>query len=152
MSLTLRHTLATVAYRGGKALRDAPAGFSSVSAGDGSRTAGETLAHVCDLFDWGAMMAQGQQVWAPKRAQSWEADCDRFFDGLAAFDRALESPVAGSETMLFQGPIADALTHIGQISLLRRLGRAPVRAENYARAEITSGRVGRDQATPRAEF
>jgi hypothetical protein len=54
--------------------------------------------------------------------------------------------------MLFQGPIADALTHIGQISLLRRLGRSPVRAENYARAEITSGRVGRDQTAPRAEF
>ncbi len=152
MSLTLRHTLATVAYRGGKALRDAPVGFSSVSAGDGSRTAGEILAHVCDLFDWGAMMAHGKQVWAPRPPQSWEADCDRFFAGLTAFDRALESPAAGSETMLFQGPIADALTHIGQISLLRRLASSPVRAENYARAEITSGRVGRDQATPRAEF
>jgi hypothetical protein len=152
MSLTLRHTLATVAYRGGKALRNAPNGFSSVSAGEGSRTAGEILAHICDLFDWGATMAQGKQVWAPKAAQSWEADCDRFFDGLAAFDRALESPVEGSEAMLFQGPIADALTHIGQISLLRRLGRSPVRAENYARADISSGRVGRDQPAPRAEF
>ena len=152
MSLTIRHTLATVAYRGGKALRNAPAGFSSVSAGEGSRTAGEILAHICDLFDWGAMMAQGKQVWAPKAPQSWEADSDRFFDGLAEFDRALESPVEGSEAKLFQGPIADALTHIGQISLLRRLGRAPVRAENYARADITSGRVGRDQTAPRAEF
>jgi hypothetical protein len=152
MSLTLRHTLATVAYRGGKALRNAPVGFSSVSAGDESRTAGEILAHICDLFDWGTMMAQGQQVWAPQAPQSWEADCDRFFNGLAAFDRALESPVKGSETMLFQGPIADALTHIGQISLLRRLGGSPVRAENYARAEISIGRVGRDQTRPRAEF
>jgi hypothetical protein len=152
MSLTLRHTLATVAYRGGKALRNAPVGFSSVSAGDGSRTAGEILAHICDLFDWGTMMAQGQQVWAPQVPQSWEADCDRFFNGLAAFDRALESPVKGSETTLFQGPIADALTHIGQISLLRRLGGSPVRAENYARAEISIGRVGRDQTRPRAEF
>jgi hypothetical protein len=152
MSLTLRHTLATVAYRGGKALRNAPTGFSSVSAGEESRTAGEILAHICDLFDWGATMAEGRQAWAPKAPQSWEADCDRFFDGLAAFDRALESPVEGSEPMLFQGPIADALTHIGQISLLRRLGRAPVRAENYARADITSGRVGRDQTAPRAEF
>jgi hypothetical protein len=152
MSLTLRHTLATVAYRGGKALRNAPTGFSSVSAGEGSRTAGEILAHICDLLDWGSTMAEGKQVWAPKAPQSWEADCDRFFDGLAAFDRALESAVEGSEAMLFQGPIADALTHIGQISLLRRLGRSPVRAENYARADITSGRVGRDQTAPRAEF
>jgi hypothetical protein len=152
MSLTIRHTLATVAYRGGKALRNAPAGFSSVSAGEGSRTAGEILAHICDLFDWGATMAQGEQIWAPRASQGWEADCDRYFDAVAAFDRALESPVEGSEAMLFQGPIADALTHIGQISLLRRLARSPVRAENYARAEITSGRVGRDQPAPRAEF
>jgi hypothetical protein len=152
MPLTLRHTLATVAYRGGKALRNAPAGFSTVSAGEGTRTAAEILAHVCDLFDWGATIAQGKQVWAPKAPQSWEADCDRFFEGLATFDHALESPVDGSESMLFQGPVADALTHIGQLSLLRRLGQSPVRAENYARAEITSGRVGRDQAAPRAEF
>jgi hypothetical protein len=152
MSLTLRHTLATVAYRGGKALRNAPAEFSIVSAGEGSRTAGEILAHICDLFDWGVTMVTGKQAWAPKAPQSWEADCDRFFEGLAAFDRALESPVEGSEAMLFQGPIADALTHIGQISLLRRLGQSPVRPENYARAEIASGRVGRDQAPPRAEF
>jgi len=152
MSLTLKHTLATVAYRGGKALRNAPTGFSSVSAGEGSRTAGEILAHICDLFDWGAAMAQGKPIWAPRTPQTWEADCDRYFDSLAAFDRALESPVEGSEAMLFQGPIADALTHIGQISLLRRLARSPVRAENYARAEITSGRVGRDQPAPRAEF
>src|SRR5215469_13394326 len=152
MSLTLRHTLATVAYRGSKAIRDAPAGFSAWSAGPGSRPAGEILAHICDLFDWGVTMAQGKAVWAPKPPQSWEADCDRFFAALTAFDRALESPAAGSEPLLFQGPIADSLTHIGQISLLRRLAGSPVRAENYARADIVSGRVGPDQTSPRAEF
>lgn len=152
MSLTLRHTLATVAYRGGKALRHAPEGFSNFRAAEGSRSAGEILAHVCDLFDWGLMMAQGKQVWAPKPPQSWAADCDRFFNALSAFDRALESPVAGSEPLLFQGPIADSLTHIGQINLLRRLADSPVRGENYARADIVTGRVGRDQTQPRAEF
>lgn len=152
MSLTLRHTLATVAYRGGKAIRQAPPGFAAVSAGEGSRTAGEILAHICDLFDWGALLAQGQHVWAPKAPQTWEADCDRFFEALSAFDRALESPAPGSEPLLFQGPIADALTHIGQIALLRRLGGAPVRPENYAKADIAAGRVGRDQAPPKREF
>ena len=152
MSLTLRHTLATVAYRGSKAIRDAPEGFSSWSAGPGSRPAGEILAHICDLFEWGVSMAAGKPVWAPKPSQSWAADSERFFASLAAFDRALESPVAGSEPLLFQGPIADSLTHIGQISLLRRLAGSPVKAENYARAEIVSGRVGHDQAKPRVEF
>jgi hypothetical protein len=152
MSLTLRHTLATVAYRGGKAIRNVPAGFAARSAGLGSRPAGEILAHICDLFDWGTLMAQGQQGWAPKPPQGWEADCDRFFESLSAFDQAIEAPVAGTESVLFQGPIADALTHIGQISLLRRLAGAPVKAENYARAEIVGGRVGRVQAAPKAEF
>lgn len=122
-------------------------------AGDGSRTAGEILAHVCDLFDWAVEMAAGRQVWAPKPPQTWDGDCDRFFAGIAAFDRALESPLVDTtEATLFQGPIADALTHIGQISLLRRLGQSPVRGENYARADIVAGRVGRDQADPRREF
>jgi hypothetical protein len=152
MSITLRHTLATVAYRGGKAIRDAPEGFSAVNAGEGSRTAGEILAHICDLFDWAVEMTAGRQGWAPKPPQSWEADCDRFFAGIAALDSALSDPIETYEETLFQGPIADALTHIGQISLLRRLGASPVRPENYARADIVAGRVGRHQTAPRREF
>ena len=152
MSLTLRHTLATVAYRGGKAIRNAPAGFAARSAGLGSRPAGEILAHICDLFDWGTTIAHGQQAWVSQPPQGWEQDCDRFFEALVAFDHALESPVAGSEPILFQGPIADALTHIGQINLLRRLAGSPLKVENYARAEIVCGRVGRVQAAPKAEF
>lgn len=152
MPLTLRHTLATLAYRGGKAIRDAPPDFAKFSAGAGSRPAGEVLAHVCDLLDWAAHLAEGRQVWAPIAPESWEADSRRFFDALAALDRLLSAPFAGSEESLFQGPIADALTHIGQINLLRRLAGSPVRAENYARAEIVSGRVGPEQTPPRREF
>ncbi len=152
MSLTLRHTLATVAYRGGKAIRNAPPEFSTFAAGDGSRTAGEILAHVCDLYDWALHMSQGKQLWAPKPPQSWGEDCARFFASVAAFDAALASPFAGSEEHLFQGPIADSLTHIGQINLLRRLAGAPVKGENYAKADIVSGRVGVEQTKPRVEF
>jgi hypothetical protein len=152
MPLTLRHTLATVAYRGGKAIRNAPPEFSSFAAGEGSRTAGEILAHVCDLYDWALHMSQGKHLWAPKPPQSWDADCARFFDALATLDRALAAPFPGSEDQLFQGPIADSLTHIGQINLLRRLAGSAVKGENYARAEITSGRVGSEQTKPRSEF
>jgi hypothetical protein len=150
--LTLRHTLATVAYRGGKAIRNAPPGFSTFAAAEGSRTAGEILAHICDLYDWALHMAQGRHLWAPKAPQSWDADRARFFASLAALDAALASPFPGSEEHLFQGPIADSLTHIGQINFLRRLAGSPVKAENYAKAEIVAGRVGEEQTKARSEF
>ena len=66
----LRHTLATVAYRGGKALRDAPATFASYSAGPGTRTPGEILAHVGDLFDWAFWLCRGERRWAASRSRT----------------------------------------------------------------------------------
>ena len=150
----LRHSLATVAYRGGKALRDAPPDFSAFRAAPGSRSAGEVLAHMGDLLDWGVSIVRGAQAWQNAPPQSWDADVDRFFKGLAAFDAALASAgdIACSDGQLFQGPVADLLTHIGQIGMLRRLAGSPVRPENYLIADITSGRVGSDQPAPRYEF
>ena len=150
----LRHTVATVAYRGGKALRDAPPGFAEFRAAPGSRTPLEILAHVGDLFDWALHLAEGEHLWQDSTPISWQREVERFFLRLTAFDarlasgRALGYP-AGS---LFQGPIADALTHIGQIGYLRRLAGAPVRGENYFRAEIRVGRVGDEQSAPVREF
>ena len=84
----------------------------------------------------------------------WEEGCARFFAGLEAFERTLETeePLAAPEEKLFQGPIADAFTHIGQIALLRRLAGSLVRGENYFKAEIVAGRVGPDQAAPKREL
>jgi hypothetical protein len=150
----LRHTLATLSYRGGKALRGAPADFSSFRAKEGSRAAGEILAHVGDLFDWAVSLADGAQVWRESATQAWDGDVQRFFETLERFDARLASdaPLACSAEQLFQGPVADALTHIGQIAMLRRLAGAPVRAENYFKADIVAGRVGASQTPPRREF
>jgi hypothetical protein len=150
----LRHTLATLAYRGGKVLRDAPADFAGARAGASSRTALEILAHINDLLVWALHMARGAQVWQDSMAGDWDAECARFFDGLEKFDAYLASdaPLGFPAENLFQGPVADALTHTGQIALLRRLAGAPVRGENYFKADIVAGRVGRDQSSPRKEF
>jgi hypothetical protein len=150
----LRHTLATLAYRGGKALRGAPTGFESFRAAEQSRSAGEILAHIGDLLDWAVHLADGKQEWHDSAALSWESGSARFFDGLARFDARLasEGPLGFPVEKLFQGPVADALTHVGQIALLRRLAGAPVRGENYFRASIVAGRVGPDQAGPGFEF
>ncbi len=150
----LRHTLATLAYRGGKTLRGAPEGFSAYRASESTRTPGQVLAHIGDLLDWALSISQGKQKWHNSQPQSWEMDSQRFFAALAAFDAYLASgePLGAPVEKLFQGPIADALTHVGQIAILRRMADAPVRAENYFRAEIVVGRVGPDQAAPRREF
>ena len=154
MQTWLRHTLATLAYRGGKAVRDAPSGFSEFSAGPSSRSAGQILAHIGDLLDWGLSLAQGQQRWQDSPPHAWADDVARFHAGLATLDAYLASgaPMACTSEKLFQGPIADALTHVGQIAFLRRLAGSPVKGENYFRADVEAGRVGAAQAPPKREF
>ena len=150
----LRHILATLAYRGGKALRGAPAGFEKFQAGSSTRTPGEILAHLGDLLDWALSLANGQQKWHDSPELAWDAGAARFFRALEALDARLadSAPLGASPEKLFQGPLADSLTHVGQIALLRRLAGSPVRGENYLRADITAGRVGAGQAAPNFEF
>jgi hypothetical protein len=151
----LRHTVATLAYRGGKAVRGAPASFGAFRAAPGSRSAAEILAHICDLLDWGISLLRGQEAWHNVPPAQWDADVGRFFASLARFDALLASRTtapACSPEQLFQGPIADALTHVGQLMMLRRLAGSSVKGENYLRAEIVAGRVGPEQPAPAYEF
>ena len=152
--LSLRHTLATLAYRAAKVLRDAPPDFSDFRPGQNVRSAGEILSHMSDLLDWALSHARGKQKWREAKPQSWAADSERFFTALANLDHYLAS---GAELhapagRLFQGAIADALTHTGQIAMLRGLAGARVRPENYHVASIEAGRIGHDQPKPRREF
>lgn len=150
----LRHTLATLAYRGGKALRDAPAEFAGFAIGDKPRTPAQILAHLGDLLDWALSMAQGNQQWHNAPPLPWPQELGRFFAALEAFDAYLASGNAlhAPAEKLFQGPIADALTHVGQIAMLRRLAGCPMRGENYYVADIATGRVGPTQSAPVREF
>ena len=150
----LRHTLATVAYRAAKALRGAPESFATFSSGEKGRTPAQILAHMGDLFDWALSICKGAQVWRDSQPSPWEKEIDRFFRSLQAFDEYLTSdaPLACPAGKLFQGPIADALTHTGQLAMLRRMAGCPIHGENYFRAEIVAGRVGLDQAAPARKF
>ncbi len=150
----LRHALATVAYRGGKALRGAPAEFAGFKTDDVGRTPAKILAHMGDLMDWALSIAQGAQKWNDSAPQAWEDAVNRFFTALKAFDDYLVSgePLHADPEALFQGPIADALTHIGQLAMLRRIAGFKMKGENYYRAEIVVGRVGAEQAAPKREF
>jgi hypothetical protein len=150
----LRHMIATLAYRGGKAIRGAPESFSSFKIGDPPKTPAQILAHIGDLLDWALTLCDGKQAWNNTEPQSWAADSARFHETLGRLDARIASgaPLSESAGALFQGPIADALTHVGQINMLRRLAGVPIKGENYHRAEITAGNVGADQSVPRKEF
>ena len=119
-------------------MRSAPAQFSEFRAAPGSRTAGEVLAHIGDLLDWALIMAKDKHLWREAPVQDWDADLERFAKGVAALDAyvASEAPLQAPLDKLFQGPIADALTHVGQIAMMRRLAGAPVPGENFFRADI----------------
>ena len=150
----LRHTVATLAYRGAKAVRGAPEGFGDFKASPTSRTPSQILSHICDLMDWALTQARGNQSWTDSTPGTWDDDTARLFKALRALDEYLASsePLGYEPGHIFQGAIADALTHVGQINYLRRMFGHPVRGENYFRAEITTGRVGTEQAAPRREF
>jgi hypothetical protein len=150
----LRHTLATVAYRGAKAIRGADTSFASYGASETDRTPVKILAHIGDLMEWGLALAEGRAEWHDSPPLPWEKECERFFASVRKFDDYLASEQASHAPpeKLFQGPIADALTHIGQIAMLRRMAGVRMKSENYFMAEIAMGRVGPGQAPPRKEF
>ncbi len=150
---TLRQMAATLAYRAAKVLRDAPPEFGQHAFGDATRRPVKIVAHMGDLMTWGVSMTRGGYEWKPAGGDDWKTEVDRFFAGLAALDAGIASDdFSGSIDKIIQGPIADALTHVGQLAMLRGMMGAPVKPESYARAIITAGRVGLDQEAPKAEF
>jgi hypothetical protein len=150
----LRHTVATLAYRAEKVLRDPPPGFAEYRISPASRSALDIVSHLGDLMAWAERLAQGEYVWTAEPAGEWTNSCDRFFQRLRSLDEALAAATLEKypAEIIFQGPIADALTHIGQLSLMRGAAGAAVRPESYARADIATGRVGREQSAIRKEF
>ncbi len=150
----LRHTLATLAYRAEKALRDPPPGFESFRPAPHCRSALAIVAHMGDLMEWGERMTHGERRWENVPQTSWDAAGDRFFRALAALDAALAADVTATLPLevIFQGPVADALAHVGQLTMMRGMAGSPIRPESYARARIAAGRVGRDQDRERVEF
>ena len=148
----LRHTLATLAYRAARALDGAPdhfAGFALTG-----RMPVQILAHKGDLLDWALTAAVGKEQWCASQPAVWKQEQQRFFQSLGALDAFLASggPVQAPIERLMQGPVADALTHVGQLAMMRRLSGSPARGENFYVAAIVAGQVGADQPAPVRPF
>jgi hypothetical protein len=138
----LRHLLATVAYRGGVAIADAPENFAEFRVHDETRTPGELLAHIGDLLEGSLYLSKGELVYLTSTPLPWNEEVARFSSALKQLDAYLlsESAIACPVEKLIQGPIADALTHVGQIIMLRRIAGAPVQSGGYFEAEIVPGK------------
>lgn len=148
--LFLRHALATLAYRAGKTVRGTPEEFGNYRHTPDSNSCVEILSHMGDLMDWGLRMAQGEPRWTTATPQPWTREIARFFAAVRAYDEYLAagSPIRWDPGRMFQGGIADALTHTGQLAMLRRLSGFQMKGENYSKAEIEVGRVGLEQTPP----
>lgn len=141
----LRHTLATVAYRAARALDDAPESFALFE-GCGRQPI-QILAHMGDLFEWALSAVQGSERWHNSAPLEWKHEKARFFTSLQKLDDylATDSPLHIAAEPLFQGPIADALTHVGQLAMMRRLAGSPACGENFLVAQVSAGQLSADQ-------
>jgi len=142
----LRHMVATVAYRGGVAIRDAPESFAAFRAHETTRTPGEILAHIGDLLEGSLHLLQGEMVFLTSTPVPWKDEISRFFSAVKKLDSylATDAPLACPIEKLVQGPIGDALTHVGQIVMLRRMAGIPIHPEPYFTAEIVAGEVNQE--------
>jgi hypothetical protein len=142
----LRHLVATLAYRGGIAVLDSPENFAMFRVNETTRTPGEILAHIGDLLEGSLYLAKGELVYLKSSPLPWEEEVTRVFSAAKELDSYLASnaPLAHPVEKILQGPIADALTHVGQIVMLRRIAGKPVRVESYFTAEIVAGEIDKE--------
>jgi hypothetical protein len=142
----LRHMVATVAYRGGLAITDAPPDFAAFRAHDTTRTPAQLLAHIGDLLEGSVYLLKGEMVLLTSEPLPWKEAVGRFFSTVKQLDSFLasETPLACPVEKLMQGPLGDALTHVGQIVMLRRMFGNPIRPGSYFTAEIVAGEVNEE--------
>lgn len=147
----LNHFLAALAYRTQKALRDAPEDFGSFRLIEGVRTPAELVRHMTSVLGYARTHFIGGRYW-PEPLESLQDEIDRFHEMLGLLAQHLRDgdplPEGMSEERLLQGPFSDAMTHAGQLALLRRLAGAPVPPENFIVAKIEPDRLGPDQEKP----
>jgi hypothetical protein len=148
----IRHFLAALAYRTQKAIRGAPAAYWDYSAGNQVRTPREILGHMTSLMGYTTTLFQGGSYpFRPGQLESVDAEVARFHEMVGRVADHVDNddlPADLTLERLLQGPLADAMTHVGQLAMLRRMEGTPIPPENFLRADVDADRLGRDQAPP----
>lgn len=146
----VRHTLAAMAYRSARALKDVPEGYASRALGDGAMTANELVTHMTAVL--GYVLSKLTKTERERiESKGWGEDVAGFYAMIGRVDAELEGEVRleeGELERILQGPLLDVFTHIGQLASIRRVAGSPVPGENYRLAEVRIGRVGIEQAEP----
>jgi hypothetical protein len=146
----LRHFLAALAYRTQKAVRGAPEDFAGFKAGNDVRTPQELVRHMTSVLGYARTFFIGGEYW-PDPLPTFRDEIERFHAMLADLRTHLEAgtPLNGlTEEQLLQGQFSDAMTHAGQLAMLRRLYGEPVRSENFIHAAISPENLTPDQPDP----
>jgi len=147
----LCHFLAALAYRTQKALRGAPESFGTFRAADGIRTPAELLRHMSGVLGYARTFFIGGQN-RPEPLPSLQDEIIRFHELISELVQHIEADTPLREGMtaerLLQGPFTDAMTHAGQLAMLRRFAGDPVAPENFIFASIDPHQLGPDQPTP----
>jgi hypothetical protein len=148
----LRHFLAALAYRTQKALRGASPGFADFRAVENLRTPHELVWHMTGVIGYAVSLYRGERF-TPSRCETFSDEVRRFHEVLEALAGHLDTgslPTEYSAAQLLQGPLADAMTHAGQLAMLRRIHGEPVPPENFLLADIGADNLSADQPPPRA--
>jgi hypothetical protein len=146
----LRHFLAALAYRTQKALRGGPESFANFSAGSNARTPHELIVHMRSVLGYARTFFIGG-IYPQPVPEDWEKDIEAFHEMLGDLGRYLDSdtPLQNTtEERMLQGPFSDAMTHAGQIAMLRRLAGSPVASENFIVADVSPDNLSASQPDP----
>ena len=145
----LRHFLASIAYHATKAIRDAPVTYRDFSVGKATRTPRQILHHITGVLTYAHSFFEVYDT-TYFDYRPWDEEVDHFYEILSKLDKSLleKKPREVSEEQLLQGPLSDAMAHIGQLLMLRRLAGSPLPSENFIYADIRKGSLGPDQPEP----
>jgi hypothetical protein len=145
----LKHLLGAIAYRAQKALRDAPDSYADFHAGMNVRTPHELVRHMTGVLGYARTLFVGG-VWRPRMLPTFGEEVARLHEVMEDLGRLIETgdaPTIRPEQLL-QGPLSDAMTHVGQLAMLRRLAGAPVAPENFVFAKVDANNLGQHQPPP----
>ncbi len=134
----IQHFLKVLSYRFEKAIHNAAESYPKHASGHGIRTPLELLGHMNGVLEFAISSLKNQ----PRRnipEQSWQEQITLYYEKLKELNQLMQENSFDTDTLerILQGPLADAMTHIGQLAMMRRLANSAIAGENYFAADMS---------------